>query len=53
MLASILFAGSLRQQRFFNYLDTNALNGDDSRLKGYTIALEVFNQKGDFDPSLD
>ena len=53
MLASSLFAGSPRQQRFLNYLVTNTLNGDASRLKGYTIALEVFDRKGDFDPSLD
>jgi len=52
-LTSPLFSGSPRQQRFLDYLVTNTLNGDASRLKGYTIALEVFDRTGDFDPSLD
>jgi TolB-like protein len=53
MLASPLFAGSPRQQRFLEYLVTNTLAGEADRLKGYTIALEVFDRKDDFDPSLD
>jgi TolB-like protein len=53
MLASPLFAGSPRQQRFLDYLVTNTLAGDADRLKGYTIALEVFDRTSDFDPSLD
>jgi adenylate cyclase len=53
MLASPLFACSPRQQRFLDYLVTNALAGDADRLKGYTIAVEVFDRKDDFDPSLD
>ena len=53
MLASPLFAGSPRQQRFLDYLVSNTLTGDAERLKGYTIALEVFDRKDDFDPTLD
>ena len=53
MLASPLFAGSPRHQRFIAYLVTHTLTGDAERLKGYTIALEVFDRKDDFDPSLD
>ena len=53
MLASPLFAGSPRQQRFLDYLVTNTLTGNADRLKGYTIALEVFDRTSDFDPSLD
>ena len=53
VLASPLFAGSPRQQRFLIYLVTNTLAGNADRLKGYTIALEVFDRKDDFDPSLD
>lgn len=53
MLASSFFIGSPRQQRFLDYLVTNTLNGNASRLKGYTIAIDVFDRKGDFDPSLD
>lgn len=53
MLSSPLFAGSPRQQRFLDYLVTNMLAGDAGRLKGYTIAVEVFDRTSDFDPSLD
>ena len=53
VLASSLFAGSPRQQRFLDYLVTNTLNGDADRLKGYTIAIDVFDRNDDFDPSLD
>ncbi|MDP2152996.1 MAG: hypothetical protein Q8J66_04985 [Methylotenera sp.] len=53
MLSSHLFSGSPRQQRFLEYLVTNTLAGDADRLKGYTIAVEVFDRKSDFDPSLD
>ena len=53
MLASPLFAGSPRQVRFLDYLVTHTLSGNADRLKGYTIALEVFDRKDDFDPSLD
>jgi len=53
MLASPLFAGSPRQQRFLDYLITNTLAGNAERLKGYTIAVEVFDRPSDFDPGLD
>jgi TolB-like protein len=53
MLDSVLFSGSPRQQRFLEYLVANSLAGDAERLKGYTIAVEVFDRKDDFDPSLD
>ena len=53
ILASPIFSGSPRQQRFLEYLTSHSLNGDADRLKGYTIGLEVFDRKDDFDPSLD
>ncbi|MDZ4141857.1 MAG: hypothetical protein U1C48_07615 [Methylotenera sp.] len=53
MLASPLFAGSPRQRRFLDYLVINTLAGNADRLKGYTIAVEVFDRTSDFDPSLD
>lgn len=53
ILASPLFSGAPRQQRFLEYLVNNTLAGDADRLKGYTIAVEVFDRKSDFDPSLD
>jgi TolB-like protein/Tfp pilus assembly protein PilF len=53
ILNSPLFAGSPRQVRFLDYLVTNSLAGNASRLKGYTIAIEVFDRTEDFDPNLD
>ena len=53
LLASNFFTASPRQKRFLEYLVTNTLNGNTSRLKGYTIAVDVFDRKDDFDPSLD
>ena len=53
ILASSVFSGSPRQQRFLDYLITHTLNGDADRLKGYTIGIEVFDKKYDFDPSID
>ena len=53
ILDSVLFSGSPRQQRFLQYLVANSLKGDFERLKGYTIAVEVFDRRVDFDPSLD
>lgn len=53
VLSCHIFSSSTRQQRFLKYLVAHTLNGDAERLKGYTIALEVFDRKDDFDPSLD
>lgn len=53
ILASPVFAGSPRQQRFLDYLVTHTINGDADRLKGYTIGIEVFDKEDDFDPSID
>ena len=53
MLASPLFSGSPRQVRFLDYLLMHTLAGEADRLKGYTIAVDVFDKKDDFDPNLD
>ena len=53
ILASSLFSGSPRQQRFLDYLVAHTLAGEAHRLKGYTIAVEVFDRENDFDSSLD
>lgn len=53
ILSSSLFSGSPRQQRFLNFLVTKTLDGEANHLKGYTIAVEVFDRPGDFDPSVD
>lgn len=51
MLSCPLFSSSPRQQRFLNYLVAKTLAGSAGRLKGYTIAVEVFDKKDGFDPS--
>jgi TolB-like protein len=53
ILKSAPFAQSRRRQRFLEYIvnETLAVRGD--RLKGYSIAREVFDRPEDFDPNLD
>jgi adenylate cyclase len=53
VLASPLFAQAARQQRFLRYVVDETLDGNAERLKGYTIAVEVFERDADFDPMLD
>jgi adenylate cyclase len=47
------FHQSQRRQRFLEYLVNEALAGRSDRLKGYTVALEVFDRPETFDPILD
>jgi TolB-like protein len=44
---------SVRQQRFLRFIVTETLAGHTDRLKGYTIALEVFDRDVSFDPAID
>lgn len=53
VLASSYFRNSPRQRRFLDYLVSHSLNDDTEHLKGYTIAVEVFDKEVDFDPSMD
>jgi len=53
MLASPIFAHAERQQRFLRYAVAHTLVGNDDRLKGYTIGVEVFDREQDFDPAVD
>lgn len=53
IFASTVFKGSPRQQRFLDYLVSNTMSGESDRLKGYTIAVDVFDRKESFDPNLD
>ncbi len=56
-LARILRSGpfhqSQRRQRFLQYLVNEALAGRGDRLKGYAIAVEVFDRPSTFDPLVD
>ena len=46
------FLQSRRRQRFLEYLVKETLAGRSDRLKGYTIALEVFDRPETFDPTV-
>ena len=47
------FRQSQRRQRFLEYLVNETLAGRTDRLKGYNVALEVFDRPETFDPILD
>jgi tetratricopeptide (TPR) repeat protein len=50
ILSSEIFKQSQRRRRFLAYIVSEALAGRADRLKGYTIALEVFDRPTSFDP---
>ena len=47
------FHQSQRRQRFLEYIVNETLAGRGERLKGYNIALEVFDRAETFDPNVD
>jgi TolB-like protein/Tfp pilus assembly protein PilF len=47
------FVQSRRRQRFLEYIVNETLAGRGERLKGYNIALEVFDRPESFDPAID
>src|SRR5262245_36384084 len=47
------FHQSQRRQRFLEYLVNETLAGRSDRLKGYNVALEVFDRPETFDPRVD
>lgn len=53
ILRSSPFHASKRRQRFLEYIISETLAGRGERLKGYTIAREVFDRPETFDPLLD
>lgn len=53
ILASVTFQQSQRRQRFLQYLVDETLAGRGDRLKGYSIAVEVFGRPANFDPLVD
>lgn len=48
-----LFRTAPRQYRFLKYLLDHTITDKNNRLKGYTIAVEVFDRPADFDPGID
>ena len=53
ILNSSPFHQSHRRQRFLEYLVNEMLAGRSERLKGYNVALEVFDRPETFDPTTD
>ncbi|HZR03880.1 MAG TPA: hypothetical protein VFA81_11980 [Burkholderiales bacterium] len=53
ILKSTAFAQSRRRQRFLEYIVNETLAGRGERIKGYTIAREVFDRPEDFDSNVD
>jgi hypothetical protein len=53
ILRSGPFHQSRRRQRFLEYLVNETLAGRGERLKGYNVALEVFDRPESFDPVTD
>lgn len=53
ILKSGPFHQSRRRQRFLEYIVNETLAGRGERLKGYNVALEVFDRPKTFDPLVD
>ena len=53
ILKSGPFQQSRRRQRFLQYIVNETLAGRGERLKGYNIALAVFDRPKTFDPAID
>ena len=53
ILASQAFDARPRNRAFLSYVVNETLAGREDRIKGYTIAQEVFQRDADFDPQQD
>jgi adenylate cyclase len=53
MLETNVFAHAERQKRLLAYLVSQTVAGRGDRLKGYTIAIDVFDRSSDFDPAVE
>jgi adenylate cyclase len=53
ILGSRCFEQAGRSSEFLRYVVEQTLDGNADRLKGYTIAVEVFGRPGDFDAQTD
>jgi adenylate cyclase len=53
MLASRCFEQASRSSKFLRFVVEQTLAGQGDRLKGYTIAIEVFGRPADFDAQSD
>lgn len=53
ILNSVDFEATARERRFLGYVVEEALAGRASRIKAYSIAMEVFGRDASFDPQND
>ncbi|MCI5074398.1 hypothetical protein [Oricola sp.] len=53
IVKSETFARSERSRELLSYIVERDLNGEADRLKGFSIALDVFDREDNFDPSTD
>ena len=53
ILSSPEFDATARQKKFLRFVTQMFLEGRAGKIKGYTVATEVFGRKTDFDPSTD
>lgn len=53
ILASADFHATNRERRFLSYVVLETLAGRGDRIKGYAIAVEVFEREASFDPQAD
>ena len=53
VLSDPVFHCSERNKKFLRYISEECLSGRQERLKGYTIATDVFGRPDNFNPSSD
>ncbi|MND51198.1 hypothetical protein D3C80_421820 [compost metagenome] len=53
ILRSSAFSGSDKLRKFLSYVVIETIEGRGERIKSYSIAIEVFHRRTDFDPSQD
>ncbi len=53
ILASVVFRGSARLQRFLQVAVERTLAGEGDRLKEYAVGRDVFDRGADYDPRVD
>jgi len=53
IFASSQFRSSEKQRHFLSYVIDETLEGRKDQIKGYTVAVAVYNRKADFDPQVD
>src|SRR5215471_13302965 len=53
ILSSSVFAASPRMSRFLKYIVEETLAGQADGIKEYSIAIEVFERRPDYDPRTD